>query len=183
MTENFSDLLLALLVALGLVYFVLASQFESFLMPVIVMMILPVAFGGALFALPLTGRDLSMISLVALIMLAGTVVNASIILVDYIRQRRERGESREEAILHACPLRVRPVLMTTLTTILALLPMALGMTEGASEMMSDMGITMMSGMTISTAITLLFTPVYYSVIDDLSHIFRRRKKSAPAKNG
>ena len=180
MTENFNDLLLALVVALGLVYFVLASQFESFLMPVIVMMILPVAFGGALFALPLTGRDLSMISLVALIMLAGTVVNASIILVDYIRQRRERGESREEAILHACPLRVRPVLMTTLTTILALLPMALGMSEGASEMMSDMGITMMSGMTISTAITLLFTPVYYSVIDDLSHIFRRRKKSAPA---
>ena len=176
MTENFSDLLLALLVALGLVYFVLASQFESFLMPVIVMMILPVAFGGALFALPLTGRDLSMISLVALIMLAGTVVNASIILVDYIRQRRERGESREEAILHACPLRVRPVLMTTLTTILALLPMALGMSEGASEMMSDMGITMMSGMVISTIITLVFTPVYYSVIDNLSHLFSKKKK-------
>lgn len=176
MTENFSDLLLALLVALGLVYFVLASQFESFLMPVIVMMILPVAFGGALFALPLAGRDLSMISLVALIMLAGTVVNASIILVDYIRQRRERGESREEAILHACPLRVRPVLMTTLTTILALVPMALGMTEGASEMMSDMGITMMSGMVISTIITLVFTPVYYSVIDNLSHLFSKKKK-------
>ena len=176
MTENFNDLLLALLVALGLVYFVLASQFESFLMPVIVMMILPVAFGGALFALPLAGRDLSMISLVALIMLAGTVVNASIILVDYIRQRRERGESREEAILHACPLRVRPVLMTTLTTILALVPMALGMTEGASEMMSDMGITMMSGMVISTIITLVFTPVYYSVIDSLSHLFSKKKK-------
>ena len=176
MTENFNDLLLALLVALGLVYFVLASQFESFLMPVIVMMILPVAFGGALFALPLAGRDLSMISLVALIMLAGTVVNASIILVDYIRQRRERGESREEAILHACPLRVRPVLMTTLTTILALIPMALGMTEGASEMMSDMGITMMSGMVISTIITLVFTPVYYSVIDNLSHLFSKKKK-------
>ena len=178
MTENFSDLLLALLVALGLVYFVLASQFESFLMPVIVMMILPVAFGGALFALPLAGRDLSMISLVALIMLAGTVVNASIILVDYIRQRRERGESREEAILHACPLRVRPVLMTTLTTILALVPMALGMTEGASEMMSDMGITMMSGMVISTIITLVFTPVYYSVIDNLSHLFSKKKKQS-----
>ena len=176
MTENFNDLLLALLVALGLVYFVLASQFESFLMPVIVMMILPVAFGGALFALPLAGRDLSMISLVALIMLAGTVVNASIILVDYIRQRRERGESREEAILHACPLRVRPVLMTTLTTILALVPMALGMTEGASEMMSDMGITMMSGMVISTIITLVFTPVYYSIIDNLSHLFSKKKK-------
>ena len=79
MTENFSDLLLALLVAMGLVYFVLAAQFESFLMPVIVMLILPVAFTGALFALPLTGRDLSMISLVSLIMLAGTVVNNSII--------------------------------------------------------------------------------------------------------
>ena len=180
MMDSFGDLFLALIVALGLVYFVLASQFESFLMPVIVMMILPVAFSGALFALPLTGRDLSMISLVALIMLAGTVVNASIILVDYIRQRRERGESREEAILHACPLRVRPVLMTTLTTILALVPMAMGMAEGAAEMMSDMSITMISGMVISTVITLLFTPVYYSVIDNISHIFSRKKKKAQA---
>lgn len=179
MMESFGDLLLALVVALGLVYFVLASQFESFVMPVIVMMILPVAFTGALFALPLTGRDLSMISLVALIMLAGTVVNSSIILVDYIRQRRGRGESRVDAILHACPLRVRPVLMTTLTTILALVPMALGLSEGAAEMMSDMSITMISGMVISTVITLLFTPVYYSVIDNLSHIFSRRKKQQP----
>lgn len=178
MMDSFSDLLLALVVALGLVYFVLASQFESFLMPVIVMMILPVAFSGALFALPVTGRDLSMISLVALIMLAGTVVNASIILVDYIRQRRERGESRQEAILHACPLRIRPVLMTTLTTILALVPMALGIGD-TNEMMSDMGITMISGMVISTVITLIFTPVYYSVIDNLSHIFRRKPKPAP----
>ena len=176
MMDSFGDLMLALIVALGLVYFVLASQFESFLMPVIVMMILPVAFTGALFALPLTGRDLSMISLVALIMLAGTVVNASIILVDYIRQRREQGESRVDAILHACPLRVRPVLMTTLTTILALVPMALGLSEGAAEMMSDMSITMISGMVVSTIVTLLFTPVYYSVIDDLSHIFSRKKK-------
>ena len=179
MMGSFSDLLLALIVALGLVYFVLASQFESFLMPVIVMMILPVAFTGALFALPLTGRDLSMISLVALIMLAGTVVNASIILVDYIRQRREQGESRVDAILHACPLRIRPVLMTTLTTVLALVPMALGMAEGAAEMMSDMSITMISGMVVSTIITLLFTPVYYSVIDNLSSLFRRKKKEEP----
>ena len=179
MMESFGDLLLALVVALGLVYFVLASQFESFVMPVIVMMILPVAFSGALFALPLTGRDLSMISLVALIMLAGTVVNSSIILVDYIRQRRERGEERREAILHACPLRVRPVLMTTLTTVLALVPMALGMADGAAEMMSDMSITMISGMMISTIITLLFTPVYYSVIDSFINMFRWR----PGKKG
>lgn len=181
MMENFSDLLLALIVALGLVYFVLAAQFESFLMPIMIMMILPLAFMGALFALPLTGRDLSMISLLSLIMLAGTVVNSSIILVDYIRIRRERGESREDAILHACPLRIRPILMTTLTTILAMVPMALGIGD-TNEMMSDMGVTMISGMIISTVITLLFTPVYYSVIDELPRRLRkkRRKKRLPA---
>ena len=178
MMDNFSDLLLALLVALGLVYFVLAAQFESFLMPVIVMMILPVAFTGALFALPVTGRDLSMISLVALIMLAGTVVNNSIILVEYIKIRREMGESREDAILHACPLRIRPIMMTTLTTVLAMVPMALGIGD-INEMMSDMGIVMISGMVISTVVTLLFTPVYYSVIDDLPRHFRRKKKQPP----
>ena len=175
MMESFGDLLLALLVALGLVYFVLAAQFESFLMPVIVMMILPVAFTGALFALPLSGKDLSIISLVALIMLAGTVVNSSIILVEYIKIRRARGEDRETAILHACPLRVRPILMTTLTTILAMVPMALGIGE-TNEMMSDMGITMIAGMVISTIVTLVFTPVYYSVIDNLSHVFSRKRR-------
>ena len=144
-----------------------------------VMMILPVAFTGALFALPLTGRDLSMITLVAIIMLAGTVVNSSIILVEYIRIRRRRGEDRETAILHACPLRVRPVMMTTLTTILAMIPMALALGD-TNEMMSDMGVTMISGMTISTIVTLVFTPVYYSVIDNLSHRFGRKKRSDAA---
>jgi multidrug efflux pump subunit AcrB len=175
MMENFGDLGLALLVALGLVYFVLASQFESFAMPVIVMMILPVAFTGALFALPVTGRDISMISFVSLIMLAGTVVNASIILVDYIDTRRGMGEAREEAILHACPLRVRPVMMTTLTTILAMVPMAAGWGD-TNEMMADMGITMIFGMTISTVITLLFTPVFYSVIDNITHHRKNKDK-------
>ncbi|MBR4099316.1 MAG: efflux RND transporter permease subunit, partial [Clostridium sp.] len=113
----------------------------------------------------------------ALIMLAGTVVNASIILVDYIKIRRNMGESREDAILHACPLRIRPVLMTTLTTILAMVPMALGIGD-SNEMMSDMGITMISGMLISTCITLVFTPVYYSSIDNLANLFRRKKKSS-----
>jgi len=179
MMENFADLGLALAVALLLVYFVLAVQFESFSMPVMVMMILPVAFTGALFALPLTGRDLSMLSIVSIIMLAGTVVNSSIILVEYIKIRRAMGESREEAILHACPLRVRPILMTTLTTVLAMVPMALGLGGEANEMMSDMGITMISGMVISTVITLVFTPVYYSVIDSMSHmkLFGKKKKA------
>ena len=177
MMESFGDLLLALLVALGLVYFVLAAQFESFLMPVIVMMILPVAFTGALFALPLCGKDLSIISLVTLIMLAGTVVNNSIILVEYIKIRREMGEERETAILRACPLRIRPIMMTTLTTVLAMVPMAAGIGE-TNEMMSDMGVVMISGMVISTVVTLVFTPVFYSVIDNLSRVFRRRKKKS-----
>ena len=183
MMEGFEDLLLALLVALGLVYFILAAQFESFLMPVIVMMILPVAFSGALFILPVTGRDLSIVSMVALIMLAGTVVNNSIILVDYINVRRGRGESRENAILQACPLRIRPVMMTTITTVLAMVPMAMA-TGDTPEMMTDMCLTMMSGMIISTIITLLFTPVFYSVIDELPHKLRsRRSKKAAALPG
>lgn len=178
MIESFTDLLLALAAALLLVYFVLAVQFESFLMPVMIMLILPVAFTGSLFGLPLTGRDLSMLSLVSIIMLAGTVVNSSIILVEYIKIRRGMGEDRKTAILRACPLRVRPIMMTTLTTILAMVPMAMGIGE-TNEMMSDMGITMISGMVISTVVTLVFTPVYYSVIDNLGGIFRRRKKAAP----
>ena len=123
-------------------------------MPIMVMLILPVAFTGALFALPLTGRDMSMIALVAIIMLAGTVVNSSIILVEYIKIRRGMGEDRETAILHACPLRIRPIMMTTLTTVLAMVPMALGLGE-SNEMMSDMGVTMISGMVISTIVTLV----------------------------
>ena len=179
MMESFADLGFALVVALILVYFVLAVQFESFSLPLMVMMILPTAFSGALFALPITGRDLSAISLVAIVMLAGTVVNSSIILVEYIRVRRATGESREEAILKACPLRVRPIMMTTLTTVLAMAPMALGIGE-TNEMMSDMGVVMISGMVISTVVTLVFTPVYYSVIDDLSHKFKRKKPSLQA---
>ena len=180
MMDSFTDLLLVLLVAIGLVYFVLAVQFESFLMPVMVMMILPVAFSGALFALPLTGKDLSMISLVSLIMLSGTVVNSSIILVEYIKIRRAMGEEREEAILHACPLRIRPILMTTLTTILAMVPMAFAIGD-TNEMMSDMGVVMISGMVVSTVVTLVFTPVYYSVIDNLSGRFGKKRKKKPVE--
>ena len=172
MMESVEDLMLALIVALGLVYFVLAAQFESFLMPVIVMMIIPVAFTGALASLPLMGRDLSLMALVALIMLAGTVVNNSIILVEYIKIRRDRGEDRETAILKACPLRIRPVMMTTITTVLAMVPLAAGIGE-SNEMMSDMGIAMMGGMIVSTLVTLVFTPVFYSVIDDIPKFFKK----------
>ena len=113
-------------------------------------------------------------------MLCGVVVNSSIILVDYIKVRRLMGESKEEAILEACPLRIRPIMMTTLTTVLAMVPMAMGIGEGA-EMMQPMSIVMIGGMIISTIVTLLFTPVYYSLLDSLndrlvSFFFRRKGK-------
>ena len=167
MMDNFQTLMLAMLVAVCLVYFILAAQFESFIMPVMVMLILPIALSGALFGLPLTRMDLSMVVLLALIMLVGTVVNSSIVLVDYINIRRARGQEKDEAIMEACPLRVRPIMMTTLTTVLALIPMAVGTGEG-NEMLQPMGVVMISGMVIATVVTLLFTPVYYSLLDSLS---------------
>ena len=185
MMDNFRSLMLALLVAVGLVYFILAAQFESFVMPVIVMLILPISLSGALFGLPLTGKDLSMVALLGLIMLAGVVVNASIVLVDYINVRRARGQEKIPAILEACPLRVRPIMMTTLTTILALIPMAAGWGGEGSELMQPLGIVMMSGMIISTITTLFFTPVYYSLLDSLTTRidgpFRRRRERRQAK--
>lgn len=179
MIETFVRLAYALVVALGLVYFVLASQFESFVMPVIIMTILPIGLLGSLVGLPLTGSKISMIAFIGVIMLAGTVVNSSIVLIDYINVRRKRGEEKDIAILNACPRRVRPVLMTTLTTILGLLPMIFSNGEG-SEMMQPMAVVMITGMVVSTIVTLLFTPVYYSLIDSFSERIRRRKTQKKA---
>ncbi len=173
MIESFSTLGTAFIVALGLVYFVLASQFESFVLPVIIMMILPIGLLGAMFGLPLTGNKISMVSLLGIIILAGTVVNSAIVLIDYILTRRARGEDKNTAILNACPRRVRPVLMTTLTTILGLVPMAVSGGEGA-ELMRPMAVVMITGMIVSTIVTLVFTPVYYSLIDSLTERFRKK---------
>ena len=171
--ETFSQLAYALVIALGLVYFVLASQFESFIMPVIIMTILPISLLGSLFPLPFTGNKISMLAFIGIIMLAGTVVNSSIVLIDYTNIRRGRGEDKNTAILNACPRRVRPVLMTTLTTILGLVPMVFSNGEGA-EMMQPMAIVMIAGMILSTIVTLLFTPVYYSLIDSLTEFVKNR---------
>ena len=184
MMENFHTLGLAMIVATCLVYFILAVQFESFLMPVMIMLILPFALSGALFGLPITGMDISMIVLLALVMLIGTVVNSSIVLVDYIHIRRERGQQKLEAILEACPLRVRPILMTTLTTVLALISMAVGVGEG-NEILEPMGVVMITGMLISTVVTLFFTPVCYSMLDSLAETVtgpaKRRKERKKAR--
>ena len=180
MINTFTQLAYALIVALGLVYFVLASQFESFVMPVIIMTILPIGLLGSLFTLPLTGNKISMVAFIGVIMLAGTVVNSSIVLIDYMNIRRKRGEDKDTAILNACPRRVRPVLMTTLTTVLGLLPMVFSNGEGA-EMMRPMAIVMITGMVVSTIVTLLFTPVYYSLIDSLTQRVRTRSAERHAR--
>lgn len=180
MINTFTQLAYALVVALGLVYFVLASQFESFVMPVIIMTILPIGLLGSLFTLPLTGNKISMVAFIGVIMLAGTVVNSSIVLIDYMNIRRKRGEDKDTAILNACPRRVRPVLMTTLTTVLGLLPMVFSNGEGA-EMMRPMAIVMITGMVVSTIVTLLFTPVYYSLIDSLIEHVRTRSAERHAR--
>ena len=180
MINTFTQLAYALVVALGLVYFVLASQFESFVMPVIIMTILPIGLLGSIFTLPLTGNKISMVAFIGVIMLAGTVVNSSIVLIDYMNIRRKRGEDKDTAILNACPRRVRPVLMTTLTTVLGLLPMVFSNGEGA-EMMRPMAIVMITGMVVSTIVTLLFTPVYYSLIDSLIQRVRTRSAERHAR--
>ena len=173
--ETTNSLMTALMVAILLVYFILASQFNSFVLPVAIMLILPIGLLGSLMLLWPLGYKVSMVALLAVIILAGTVVNSSIVLVDYILQRRERGEDKNTAILNACPRRVRPVLMTALTTILGLVPMVFAGGEG-SEMMRPMGIVMMTGMVISTIATLFITPVYYSITDSVVEAVKKRFK-------
>ncbi|MGN1009127.1 MAG: efflux RND transporter permease subunit, partial [Butyricicoccus sp.] len=179
MGDTFGSLGFSLIVVLGLVYFVLAAQYESFLLPIMIMMIMPISLIGSLVGLPLTGNPISMMAAVGVVILAGTVVNSSIVLVDYIEQRRRRGEDKNTAILTACPRRVLPVMMTTSTTLLGLLPMVFGVGEG-SEMMRPMAIVMFAGMIISTIVTLLFTPVYYSILDSIAAriggVFARHKE-------
>lgn len=176
--ETTGTLMLALAVAIMLVYFILATQFNSFSLPIAIMLILPIGLLGSMILLWPTGNHVSMVALLGVIILAGTVVNSSIVLIDYTLQRRQRGEDKNTAILNACPRRVRPVLMTAMTTILGLVPMVCSSGEG-SEMMKPMGVVMMTGMVISTIATLFITPVYYSLTDSvasrLSSLFKKIK--------
>lgn len=173
MVEAFNDLLLALVLAIVIVYMVLASQFESLIHPFTIILTVPLAFSGALFGLFITGRTLSVPSFIGMIMLAGIVVNNAIVLVDYINTRREMGESRQEAIEHAGPIRLRPILMTTLTTVLGLIPLALGIGEGA-EAQAPLATAVIFGLLLSTLLTLVLIPVVYSVFDDWRLAFKHR---------
>lgn len=160
--EGFMDIALLLLLSLILVYLVMASQFESLKMPFIIMFSIPFAFSGAIFALLLTDTTLGMVAALGAVMLVGIVVKNAIVLVDFINLMRDRGYSLNEAIVLSGKSRLRPVLMTALTTILAMIPLAFSKGEG-SEMWSPMGITVIGGLIFSTVITMIIVPVMYRI--------------------
>lgn len=163
MQDAFLDLFYAVLLAIVLVYMVMASQFESLVHPFIVMFTVPMAVVGVMFGLFITGHNLSVISFIGMIMLSGIVVNNSIVLIDYINTLRNRGRSVQDALLEAGPVRLRPILMTTLTTILGLVPLSLGIGEG-SEMQAPLAVVVIAGLTVSTFLTLYLLPVIYSIV-------------------
>jgi HAE1 family hydrophobic/amphiphilic exporter-1 len=164
MQDSFRSLEFVLALAIFLVYLVMASQFESLMHPFVILLTIPLAITGAVWALWLTGTTVNVVAYIGLIMLAGIVVNQSIVLIDAVNQARERGLPKHEAIVEAGRLRLRPILITKLTTILGLLPMALGIGEGA-EVRAPMAITVIGGVLLTTFLTLLVIPVVYSVLD------------------
>ncbi len=164
MADSFQSLVFALALAVFLVYLVMASQFESLLHPFIILFTIPLALIGAILALFVTGTSISVVVFIGLILLAGIVVNNAIVLIDLINQLRERGMEKFEAIIEGGKSRLRPILMTTLTTTLGLLPLAIGFGDGA-ELRAPMGITVIGGLLVSTLLTLVVIPVMYTVMD------------------
>ena len=158
------SMLLAIAMAMFLVYLVMASQFESLLHPFIIMISFLLALSGVLLTLYILDIAISVIVLIGIIMLAGIVVNNAIVLVDYINQLRRRGVGKIEAVITAGRVRLRPILMTTATTILGLLPLALGLGEGA-EIRTPLAITVIAGLIASTFLTLIVIPTIYTVLD------------------
>jgi len=164
MQQSFNSMLMALTLAVFLVYLVMASQFESLLQPLLILFSVPLAGVGSIYGLYLFGSNISVIVFIGLIMLAGIVVNNAIVLLDRINQLREQGLNKDSAIKQAAQSRLRPIIMTTLTTALGLLPMAMGVGEGA-ELRTPMAITVISGLLCSTLLTLVVLPVLYQLFD------------------
>lgn len=162
MQESFRDILLLLLLSIVLVYIVMAAQFESLREPFIIMFSLPFAFTGVFLSLFITGTTLNVISFIGAVMLVGIVVKNGIVLVDYTNLLRDRGIALGQAVIQAGRSRLRPVLMTTLTTLLAMVPLAVSTGEG-SEMWKPMGIAIIGGLFFSTMVTLIIVPVVYSM--------------------
>ena len=165
MMESFASLAIALLLAILLVYSVMAVQYESFFNPFVIMFSVPTCIIGVVFGLLVTGRAFSITAFIGVIMLVGIAVSNAIVYVDYLKQLRERGMERNAAIVEAGRVRLRPILMTAFTTILAMLPMAIGLGEGA-ELIAPLATVVIGGLLASTLITLVLVPVVYSIFDD-----------------
>lgn len=163
MASSFRSLVLASLLAVFLVYLVMAAQFESFVYPLIIMVTVPLALAGAVYGLSLRGMSISVIAIIGMIMLAGIVVNNGIVLVDRINQLRRAGLPLRQAVVLAGGERLRPILMTTGTTVLGLLPMALGLGEGA-ELRAPLAITVIFGLMLATLLTLVVVPAIYTLL-------------------
>jgi len=180
MNESFGYMKSAMILAVLLVYMLMGALFESFLTPFVIMFTLPQAMVGALLALLITGKSMSIVSMIGLIMLMGLVTKNAILLVDYTNTLRGRGRNRHDAILEAGPTRLRPILMTTFAMIGGMLPTALALNEGA-ETRAPMAITVIGGLILSTMLTLIVIPVTYTVIDDIWQGIRRRAMSKDKK--
>ena len=162
--ESFEALIFLMVLALMLVYIVMAAEFESYLMPFIIMLAIPFAFTGVILGLLITGSTLSIVAALGAVMLIGIVTKNGIVLIDYINLMRERGYRMIEAVALSCRSRLRPVLMTSFTTILGMVPMALSTGDGA-ETWQPMGISVIGGMVFSTIVTMLIVPAVYAATD------------------
>jgi len=169
MRRSFRDLAFAFGLALILVYMILAAQFESFVHPLTILVSVPLALVGAVLALVLTGQGLNTMSLIGAVILVGIVVNDAIVKVDFINQSRERGMQLRAAILEAGRVRLRPIIMTTVTTVLGLTPMALGIGRG-SDLRAPLAIAVIGGLLVATALTLIIVPVVYQSIENIRHM-------------
>ncbi len=175
MQEAFLILFAALALAALLVYMVMASQFEHFIHPFVIMFTIPLAYIGVVLALFLSGKPINLPVFVGIIILAGIAVNNGIVMIDYINQLIRGGMDKREAVLQGSTTRLRPVLLTALTTILGLVPMAFATSSG-SEFRGPMGITVLGGLTATTFLTLFFVPAFYCVVNKIR--FRERKKKS-----
>jgi HAE1 family hydrophobic/amphiphilic exporter-1 len=164
MARSFASMRLAILLAVFLVYMVMAAQFESLIHPLVIMLTIPFGITGVILILFLTGTAISVVVLIGTVLLAGIVVNNAIVLVDYINRLRREGKAKMEAIIQAGKIRLRPILMTTSTTVFGLLPLALGLGEGA-EIRSPLAVTIIGGLIVSTFLTLVLVPTVYAVFD------------------
>jgi len=177
MVSAFKTLGYAFALAIVLVYMVMAVAFESLVHPLVIMFTVPLSWIGAILLLLLSGKTISLVSGIGILILAGIAVNNGIVMVDFINRLRKKGMDRKSAIINGASIRLRPILITAITTILGMLPMVLSKTEG-SEMRAPIAITVIGGLLASTLLTLVVIPVVYTIFDDLAH---RTKKIAKKK--